>query len=272
MFAAERQARIKDIVTEYKYVDVSTLVSMLQVTEVTIRRDLELLEKDGVLIKLHGGAMLNDNGSSNSTIFTSYTPPDIATSNLHAKQEIAKVASMLLQPYDTIFIGGGTTCTCFANNLASLEPKPNITIVTNNFQAAIHLINILEYKVVLTGGELFFDHGCAETYGQFTDIALGMTFFTKTFITVAAVSLEHGYMQANDRSLSINKQVIKKSSNTYILADYTKFDKISMLQLCSIDSIRNVVSNENISDAFKSYYFNNNIKLYTTIDYPNTSV
>ena len=123
MFATERQNRIKQLLFEYDKVGVGSLSEILDVSEVTIRKDLEKLEKDGFLIRTHGGAVLREDVPKEEI------SPESDIPNIESKKMIGIFAAALIQDRDVIFLGPGSTCIQIAKNL---RDKKDIIVVTNN--------------------------------------------------------------------------------------------------------------------------------------------
>ena len=103
MFAIERQNKIKEILFKEKRVDVYELSQRFSVTEVTIRRDLDKLEKEGCLIKIYGGAVLKED-------FSKTIEPTVEDETLKEKQQIGKIASKMIENNEAIYLSPGTTC------------------------------------------------------------------------------------------------------------------------------------------------------------------
>ena len=146
MFVTERYQKIQQILLEYKRADVSRLSKLLSVSEVTIRKDLEHLEKSGFLIRTHGGAVLNEGPVASESLDYQIDPDE-----LEHKQMIGSIVSQLVSNGDFIYLGCGTTCIEVARCLKS---KQILTVITNNISAAIELSNNSDIAIITTGGNL----------------------------------------------------------------------------------------------------------------------
>ena len=131
MFASERRKKICQMLMDYKSVDVSRLSKLFNISTVTIRKDLELLESEGILTRTHGGAILNDSFPQQE-----HTPDAVEDMCNPEESLIATIASHFIQDDEFIFLGTGSICTQISR---ILPEKKNLTIVTNNISAAIHL-------------------------------------------------------------------------------------------------------------------------------------
>jgi len=262
MFAAERQKKIKEILLEYKQINVSSLSKLIGVTEATARKDLEVLEKEGFLEKTHGGATLIDNGSSFPvSVMSSQIDTDIYKVD---KKKIAEVCCKIIKSGETVFLGAGSTCFHIAQAIRENTDFKNLVVITNSIGVMQVLYGLDNVNVITVGGQLMKGLPYPASYGKIAIAQLKELFVTRSFFAVDAVSTQHGYMLSSTESADFIEQLIKQSMESYVVADYSKFDKISLLKLCDLDGIRHIVTNENIPDSYKEYYYNNHIQLFTT--------
>src|SRR5450756_1636241 len=142
MIPAERRARIVELLQERRAVRVSLLSDDLGVSEMTIRRDLERLEQEGVLSRTHGGAMLKRHMVEE--------PLYVANIRAHSeeKRRIAQAAAAMIKPGETVFLSSGTTA---AQVLSHVDPQINARIVTHNV-GAVSSAQRTTLDVVLLGG------------------------------------------------------------------------------------------------------------------------
>lgn len=255
MFAAQRLEKIKKIMYAQKNVNIATLCEILNVSDVTVRRDLEKLESDGFLFKTHGGAVLIEKEPNISAL-------DAEIENYEAKSKIADLACTLIEKGDSIFLGPGSTCYILSKKLKDIE---NITIVTNNISALGELTPHIK-NVYLLGGEMSYENRMLYSLDQRNPQLLEGTYVNKVFIGISGVELKAGFT-ANNLGLSIVlKQAAKTSKNVIFLADHTKFDKIGLYQVVPIDFPRCVVTDEKLGDDYKQYFYEHDIKVLTAYD------
>ncbi len=146
MFAIQRSERIMEILEEKGRVYVNDLVKEFGVSDVTIRKDLNKLQKQGFITKTHGGAVLNREAAAPSIV----TPSSIQPSTNTRKDSVAQAAYSYINKGDTIFIGSGYTCASLANHI---QRSDDVSVITNNLEAAL----ILKEKcrtLILIGGEV----------------------------------------------------------------------------------------------------------------------
>ena len=258
MFAAERTIKIKEILLEYKHVDVNTLCSLLDCSIATVRRDLDKLEEEGFLTKAYGGALLNEDNISSVNI------KDESDPYLEDKKAAAKIAATLIENDDIIYIGPGTTCTELAR---CLDDKRRLTVITNNFNAAAVLENMPGFEILFLGGSIKNESAVNSfTYGVTTVSEISSLFIHKAFFTVSGISMEYGYTVGSMAQSELYKTVTKQAEASYIIANSSKFDQRSMIKFADILSIPYVITNADVSSRYKEYFFSNKIAIYTSFD------
>lgn len=247
----KRLDRIKEMLLQYKKVDVGSLVPILDVSEATIRRDLERLESEGFIRRTHGGAVLNE---ENQETFPLEIP------NFDEKQMIGQIASKLVENNEVIIIGPGTTCLQFAKNL---KDKKDLTIMTNNLLVPIELGKYKNINVVLTGGSVYSTEESMSMVGNFVYKTLQDIYATKAFLGASGVDLNAGFTGINPELALIWKRMSEIAKETIVLADYTKFGNRGFVKLSSLDSVHKVVTNDQIPAEYKQYFFEKGIPVYT---------
>lgn len=257
MLANEREKKIRQLLLEYKHIDIHTLCSLLSCSIATARRDLDKLEKAGFLIKAYGGAVLKETASQDIVI------SGMEDAYLNEKIQIGVIASALIDENDVIFLAAGSTCMQIAKNL---DRKKELTVVTTSVNITNELLGEPHINLISTGGNiqsLGNDSYCSGSIAQAS--ASGM-FFQKCFFSVDAASIEFGYMLNNDKDYALLKTVMEHSEDTYVVLDYSKFNKRAFSSFCSILDIKKIITNTYLPDEYKKYLFSNGIKLYTTFD------
>ncbi|MFM1655075.1 DeoR/GlpR family DNA-binding transcription regulator [Brevibacillus sp. B_LB10_24] len=255
MFAAERIKKIKKILLEYKKVDVSHLSQIFSVSEVTIRKDLEKLENEGFLTKIHGGAVLNE-----------LSPLDIPQNlveipEFENKQMIGIIAAQMIANNEAVFIGAGSTCLQIAKHI---KDRKNLTVVTNNISVAVELSVVPTIRVVLTGGDVRADAFTQSVVGQQVLDEIGGIYVDKAFIGVGGISQKRGFTVHDSNDAAIAAAIAKSSNELIIVADHTKFNKIAFSPLGDLLSADKVISDESVPEEYIQYFFEHDIPIYTT--------
>lgn len=257
MFAAERLAKIRNILLDYKHMDVTTLSSMLSVSEATIRRDLDKLEEEGFLLKTHGGAVISDEGSQEVQL------NHIEDPYLQEKRQVGLIAAHMINNNEAIFLGAGNTCLHIAKNI---KDKKDLTVVTNNINIVLELSNCNNINLLVAGGNLESIGSSLALIGQFAKKTLEGIFLDKAFLSVNGVSLKYGYTVSSSHQAEIYDILMKNSDEVIIAADYSKFDKRSFTPICPINAIKKVITNAQLSLEYKQFFFDNNIQVFTAFD------
>ena len=252
---------LKQILRDEKSVDISSLCSQLDVSNVTVRKYLDKLEREGFLVKVHGGAILAEEYTlqANNELSRFDDSPDKVMS---ARAAIARSVPELIENGDNIYLGCGVTCSMAAKNLVS---KKNITVVTNNIDAAQELSDC-GIRTIVLGGDLVQTDGKTYTCGSDTIGQMKRLMVNKAFISADCISLTHGVTVNESRVADIVDAVFGLSATTYLLADHTKFGKTALIFTCSLKNFNGVISDPYLDDSFKSYLFDNDIKLITPYD------
>ncbi|WHH57269.1 DeoR/GlpR family DNA-binding transcription regulator [Petroclostridium sp. X23] len=255
MFAAERLKKIRQILTEYKKAEVNSLSSLLTVSEVTIRKDLERLEQEGFLTRTHGGAILNEK----NVLTENYNVLDIT--ELEHKKMIGLIAAQMINDNEAVYIGVGTTCLQIAKNI---KDKKNITIVTNNVTAALELSNIQGIRTLLIGGDIKKREHTHATVGSGVTESFPDIYVDKAFIGVDGISFRRGYTIHDSDDLLAATRVSKCTNELIVVADHTKFEKIAFCQAGDLCMAHKVISDELVPEEYMEYYFKNNVQIFTT--------
>ncbi|QHQ60119.1 DeoR family transcriptional regulator [Anaerocolumna sedimenticola] len=254
MFAIERIRIIKNYIINNQQAEVSTLSSMLNVSEVTIRRDLEKLESEGFLTRTHGGAVLNKIEENIISTTEEY--------NLTDYQEIAEIAVQLIKDGDIIMLTSGIINLYIAKKLGT---KNNITILTNDITIAMELSTNKSVKVVLLGGDMDFRYNAV--FGTLTNNNLKQFFVTKLFIEIDGISSDLDLTVSSIDMASLIQEAAINASQKILLLTADAFEKNSFYRVGKANQIADrLITNSRIKDTYKNILFNSNIQLFTSID------
>ncbi len=254
MFAIERIRIIKNYITNNQQAEVSALSSMLNVSEVTIRRDLEKLESEGFLTRTHGGAVLNDKEDEALLPFEEH--------NLTDYQEIADIAVQLIKDGDIIMLTNGIINLYIAKKLGI---KNNITILTNDITIATELSSNKSVKVVLLGGDIDFRYNAV--FGTLTNNNLKQFFVSKLFIEIDGISGDLDLTVSSIDMASLIQEAAVNASQKILLLTADAFEKNSFYRVGKANQIADrLITNSRIKDVYKNILFNSNLQLFTSID------
>lgn len=258
MFAEERIKRIKQLLLEVRQIDIKKLCEILSASKSTVRRDLERLVDEGFIIKHHGGVVLNSEFIQGDDLLKN-APDDY----ILEKAAVGQLAASLIENNDTIFLGAGNTCWQIAKNL---DKSRNLQILTVCFNIVQELNDRSNIKLVFCGGDVEVENYKSFTLGKLVVNCLKEFYINKSFFTVNGISIEHGYSCNNHLLIDMYLYLLKKSDQTIVVADDSKFDKRAFKQICKFEDIKQVVTNKPVQPEYKKMVEKHKIKLYSSFD------
>jgi len=209
---------------------VKDIAEALSVSETTVRRDLQLLEENGQLVRIHGGAA----PLSRSTIL----PLAERKGFMHEeKGRIAQKAASLIQGMDTVFVGGGTSTLALAQRIVSTPP---LLCVTNMVDVALLLATAGQSDVVLLGGHV--DAELRVLRGLALSEQLSRYRFDAVVTSTNAVSSADGFLDHDEQSAHNRRQLCTLTECHIVLADHTKFGRKSRFRTMPFDAVTDLVT------------------------------
>jgi DeoR family transcriptional regulator of aga operon/DeoR family fructose operon transcriptional repressor len=216
----KNKENIMGILEKKGNVSVSELVPILKVSEFTIRRYLEEMEKEGCLIRIYGGAVKKDKGLSPDFFFG-----EKAKRHIKEKRMIAEQANSLVKSGETIFLDTGTTTLEIARLLKGSEK--NLVVATNSLPVVSELSHIANIRVFVIGG--FLRQELMDFAGPFSDKEIENLNFDQAFLGVDAISSEIGLTTTDITTARIEEAVMERSKVINIVADFSKIGKVSLI-------------------------------------------
>ena len=236
LIPAQRFEQIRNRLEITKVVTNAELCELLGISEATVRRDLEWLEKQGVLERTHGGAILSQRLKSE--------PEYAARALAHPdeKRSIGATAAALIEDGDTIFVNSGTTATQLIGNIPS---RAKVTVVTNNLTAALQ-VHKAGFELILLGGT-FYPRSNA-VVGHFASENLRRLNANKTFIGADGISLKYGYTVPSNPEAELVRLMIERTHGAVIVAaDHSKWGVVSNFEVAKIDEVQMLVTDAKLS-------------------------
>ena len=253
MFLAERLAKIKEVLLEYKHIDVTTLASLLSVSLATVRRDLDRLEETGFLIKTYGGAILNES-AKDEIVLSQVDDP-----YYDDKDQIAQICSKLIKPSDIIFLGYGSIPALIARHIKQME---NIKVITNSLAVINELTAMPGSAVVVPGGTIEKVDNIYSFVGSYSLNNVQNMFITKAFLSADGATISNGYTCMNESIIDFYRHILKSAEKSFMAIEYSKFSKRSFCSFAELNEIDTVITNVQLSDHYKDYFSQNNIKVF----------
>ncbi|MEU1086325.1 DeoR/GlpR family DNA-binding transcription regulator [Streptomyces sp. NPDC005576] len=252
LLAEQRRALILDEVRKRGGVRVNELTRRLNVSDMTIRRDLDALARQGVIEKVHGGAV--------PVVGTSTHEPGFEVKSAlepSAKEDIARAAAALAAPGSAIALSGGTTTYALAQRLVDV---PDLTVVTNSVRVAdvFHdahrpvtsgAARAGAATVVLTGGVRTPSDSLV---GPVADRAIGSLHFDVLFLGVHGISDEAGLSTPNLAEAETNRRLVSAARRVVVVADHTKWGTIGLSSFATLGEVDTFVTDAGLSAASRA--------------------
>ncbi len=242
MIAEERRKIILEKIRTEKAVSVHELAQQLNTTPVTIRRDLDLLDKQGLVIRSHGGAIINEEKVGYEFRFD--TRKDYSQD---IKAKIGKKAASFITPGDCIGIDVGTTAYEMSRFLASVG---NLNVVTASIPVVNELLPCEDINVICTGGEVsrrdksLIGHNAIRTLKEYI--------LDKAFIGVAGISFDCGFTLFNMNDALVKRVLVERAKEVIILADATKIGVARHAFFCGLEAADKLITDKRITPEDKS--------------------
>lgn len=235
MLAAERQQKIVELVNERLSVRVSELSKIFSVTEETIRRDLEKLEKENKLKRSHGGAISIRNESE-----VDFSEREIA--NALEKKAIAQEAVKFIQSGERIILDASTT----AWYLAKALPDIPLTVLTNSVKVAVELSKKEKIQVISTGGVLL--PRSLSYVGPLAERSLETYYVDKAFLSCKGIHLESGLSESNEWQALLKKKMMTIADQVILMADSSKFGVRAFVRMAPLDDVHHLIVDDHVDD------------------------
>ncbi len=250
MLPNQRRDKILELLKEDGSAKVINLAKVFKVTEVTIRQDLEKMEKDGLLFREHGGAHLKNIEDQVRSLSLSHQD------NLDKKERIATKCLEYIESGDSIILDSGSTTTEIAKKLKGFK---NLRVITNALNIAMMLGAEPGIDLIVTGGE-FKPPTLSLTGQKAADFFQGLN-VQKLFLATAGLSLKAGLTYPSISDIVVKKAMIEAAETTFLVADSTKIGKTSFASLGALSLINYVITDSGISERNKELFEDNEIEL-----------
>ncbi|MBV9231197.1 MAG: DeoR/GlpR transcriptional regulator [Chloroflexi bacterium] len=235
MLAQERRQRIFETIETSGVISVRDLSHTFEVSGITIMRDLQELEQQGLIRRVHGGAI--------SVRGASYEPPFSARESQLSpeKERIAAKAIEFIQDGDSLILDVGTTTLEIAR---ALKGKRNLTVLVTNLRAALELASQSAIQVIVIGGKLRSSE--LSMVGHLTETTLRTFQVDKAFIGVGGITIEHGLTEFNFDEAGTKRVMIERARQSIVVADHTKFGKVMLTTVTSLSAIDMIITDASV--------------------------
>lgn len=236
MTKEERHEIIMEALIKHGSVLVSDLVSMLNVSAVTVRKDLTELEKSDKLYRSHGKAVLVNPYINNRSV---NEKEKLATDEKHA---IGREAARLITRNDSICIASGTTVHALARNIV---PIHKLTVVSASLPVSNILSQHENIDIYQLGGML--RHSSLSVVGEYASRILDQCSFSKLYLGVDGIDVDYGITTTEIREATLNQKMIAAAQKTIVLADSSKFGRRGFAKIADIDAVDIIITDAGVS-------------------------
>lgn len=249
MLVAQRHQKIVELVNERSSIRVTELSEIFSVTEETIRRDLEKLEKETKLIRSHGGAVSLQEDDSEIRF------SERVITNVNEKKVIAYEAAKRVVEGDRIILDASTTAWYMSKAL----PNIPLTVITNSTKVVMELSKKEKIEVISTGGRLL--SKSLSFVGPIAEKSLTMYHVNKTFLSCKGIHLEEGLSDSNEGQALLKKKMIERSDAVILMVDSSKFGKKAFSLIVPPSEVDEVITDREIDEASRKLLEKRNVKV-----------
>ncbi len=238
----ERHQFILSKLQKEGYTQVLDLCRELNVSSVTIRKDLKLLEDKKLLFRTHGGASMNNPYTVDKPV---NEKEKLQSSE---KTKIGGAAAQTIEANDSIIIASGTTVLALAK---SIQPEKGLTVITSALNVALELLHHDNVEIIQLGGII--RRTSSSITGSYAQHMLTDFFCSKLFLGVDGIDIEYGLTTTSVVEAHLNRQMIKASQKVIVLSDSTKFGKRGFGRICGIEEVNQVITDKGIPDHYVNH-------------------
>ncbi|OLQ81679.1 DeoR family transcriptional regulator [Photobacterium proteolyticum] len=237
MIPAERQRAILSLLSHQELLSISDLTEHLDVSHMTIRRDIVKLESSGKVISVSGGVQLAQ------ALHAELSHDAKVEQQADEKAHIGKLAATLIEKDATIYLDAGTTSLEIAHQIVD---RDDLLVITNDFSIAAFLMNHSQCELYHTGGKI--DRENLSTIGSKVAEFLNGMNIDIAFISSSSWSLK-GLSTPNENKVLVKKAIINAAQTSYLVSDSTKYGQIASFHALNIEQINGVITDRNLSEV-----------------------
>ena len=237
MTTYERRQSLLELLRKQPGLRVPELALALDISEGTVRNDLNALEEQGRLTRVHGGAVLNQRDQFQNQSFERRYQQNAA-----AKLAIAREAAVLVNDGDSILLDASSTAYYLAR---ALSGRNKLRVMTNGFEVARELAQNASNTVILIGGVV--NNDSSSVTGLLSEQIIAEMHIEKAFFSCSGFSLERGMTEVHFAEAQLKRKAIESSRQVIALIDSTKFGKEDLTPFARIDQITHLMTDEGLS-------------------------
>jgi len=242
----ERQNRILEILGLNNRTSVNELAASLKVSSVTIRQDLNHLESQGLLKRVHGAAVLKDGDDLDNRLARNY----------EKKLRIARKLAGTVQEGESILIESGSANVLLARELVKIK---KVTIMTTNVYIARQFRKNPKANIVILGG--IYQHDSETLVGKITRTCIDQINIHKAFIGIDGYTSEDGFTLRDMFRAEISSHIIQRAEEVYVVSDSSKFGLRGITNICQLKDIHHIATNKDLGPEFQEEFIKAGVDL-----------
>ncbi|MEG1761422.1 MAG: DeoR/GlpR family DNA-binding transcription regulator [Hydrogenoanaerobacterium sp.] len=242
MNATQRQDYILNSLKQRSYIEITWLSENMNVSEMTVRRDLARMEDEGLLLRVHGGVRSLPN------VGYEHKLDNRVRIQSQAKRTIGRYAASLVNSGDIIAVDASSTTHAMLRNL-----NVPVTILTNSISVAFALAENDCAEVILLGGKL--RKASLSLVGSDAIQLMENYHVDKVFFSAKAVDLEHGVTDATAEEGEIKRKMLKNGTEIFLLTDHSKFNSCAFYKICGLTDIHHLITDKPLEYTETAKYF-----------------
>jgi len=235
----KRQNIILDFLSKNDQASVNALSEKLNVSSVTIRQDLNFLEAEGLLKRIHGGAVLKDADDLVNRLGVNY----------EKKLRIAEKVSSFVNEGETILIESGSVNVLLARELLKIN---KVTMVTTNVYIARQFRKNEQANIIILGG--IYQHESESLLGKMTKTCIDQINIDKAFIGIDGYTSDSGFTLRDLLRAEISSYIVQKAQDVFIVTDSSKFGKTELTNICYPEDIQHIATNDDLGTEFQKEF------------------
>jgi len=244
----DRIVRIFEVLSANNTIKLSLLAELLDISQVTLRKELVNLEKRGIVCRTHGYVSLDGADETGKRIAFYYS----------IKRRIAKAAVQTVEEGETVMIESGSCCAIFAEELALAQK--NVTIITNSVFIANFVCKLQNIKIILLGG--YFQPESRVLVGPMTAKCCEMFYSDKFFLGADGFIPEYGFTGRDYLRVETALEIAKRAKKVFVLTEAAKFKRRGAYSLIQLDKLSGVFTDDSINKEAEAVLQKNNILLH----------
>lgn len=240
---AERHKYILDSLEKYGFIRITDIAEELNVTKVTIRKDVKILESRGLLYKVHGSARPVNPHVADRDLSTK------SNLNREAKSLIAKCAAELIEDNDSIMISAGSTTYALAEVICNTMPQRPLNVVTPFLKLSVLMNDMDNVRVEQLGGKVH--RKSCSTMGESAERALTDMVCSKFFLGVDGIDPDYGITTSTIEEALLSRRMMDVASRTVVLADSSKFGQHGFGRINSLEDVDVIITDSGIAPQMR---------------------